>query len=221
MLGRICVVALAGEGVGREIARGIALKRATVIVAARDARAVAEEISDDTANPAVSFVDVDVASARSIAAFADAVRAKHASVHVLVNAVTDVVAAFRVASAMRTMLEAGAPSRIVNVAPRDASGDDMRLLTWALADRLRAKRVTANAVHPGVGGDGARGAIARAWHAVAGVPPERAAVGAVWLASSRALDDDTGEYYVERRTVHSPHEEPAVEKLWARCEGAA
>jgi NAD(P)-dependent dehydrogenase (short-subunit alcohol dehydrogenase family) len=222
MLGRVCVVVGGGDGVGKEIARGLALKRATVIVAADEAaRAVGEEISDDTANPAVTFAAVDVASGASVRALTDVVRANEA-VHVLVIALDDVVAAFRVARALAPLLEAGAPSRIVNVAHRDARGRDVRMLTWALADRMRKKRVTANAVHPGIGGDGFRGAIARAWSAIVGVPPARAAMSAVWLASSRALESDSSEFYVERRVVRTPdHDDAAIEALWSRCEAAS
>src|SRR5258706_15682724 len=88
MLGRVCVVTGANAGIGREIARGLALKRATVIVAARNeekGRAAAEEVSDDTANPAVSFMKLDVASKKSIAEFAKTLAAAHPKLHVLVN----------------------------------------------------------------------------------------------------------------------------------------
>jgi NAD(P)-dependent dehydrogenase (short-subunit alcohol dehydrogenase family) len=271
MLGSICVVTGANTGIGKEIARGLALKRATVIVASRSAekgRVAAEEISDDTANPAVSSLQVDVSSKGSVRAFAEALAAKHDKLHVLVNNAcvwlgerktnedgveltwaTNVLGYFLVTKALEPQLVAAAPSRIVNVASNNAKGLDLsdveykrraysgvaayaqskqadRMLTWAMADRLRAKRVTANALHPGVvasdiakGGTGVVGAAARVFFRIAGIKPERGADTAVWLASSRALSSDTSGYYVKRKETRCPfRQEGEVEKLWALCE---
>lgn len=271
MLGRVCVVTGANAGIGKEIARGLALKRATVIVAARNAekgRAAAEEISDDTANPAVSFLQVDVSSKRSIRAFGDELAKKHDTLHVLVNNAgvwlgdrqtnedgvemtwaTNVLGYFLVTKVLSPLLEASAPSRIVNVASNNAKGLDLsdaeykrrkydgvaayaqskqadRMLTWAFADRLKAKRVTANALHPGVvaseiakGGTGVIGGAARVFFRIAGVSTERGADTAVWLASSRALETDTSGYYVKRKETRCRfRDEAETEKLWALCE---
>lgn len=271
MLGRVCVVTGATTGIGKEIARGLALKRATVIVAARSderGRAAAEEISDDTANPAVSFLQVDVASKRSIFAFADALAKQHDKLHVLVNNAavwmpekqkgddgieltwaTNVLGYFLVTKRLEPLLVAAAPSRVVNVASTRAGGLDLsdveydrrtydglaayaqskqadRMLTWALADRLRPKGVTANALHPGdvatsIADDvgGLRGVGARLLMKIVGMSPERGAETAVWLASSRALETDTAGFYVKKKEARCKfRDEAEIEKLWALCE---
>jgi len=271
MLGRVCVVTGASGGIGKEIARGLALKRATVVVTARSeekGRAAAEEISDDTANPAVSFMQLDVASKASVTAFAEAFAKKHEALHVLVNNAgawfgerktndagieltwaTNVLGYFLVEQALEPLLVASAPSRIVNVASAAAKGLELtdveykrrrfqglaayaaskqadRMLTWAMADRLRSKRVTANALHPGVVASSFgqtagsfMAAASRLYFKVAGISVERGADTAVWLASSRALETDTGGYYVKRKEVRCKfRDEAAIEKLWAICE---
>jgi retinol dehydrogenase 12 len=272
MLGKVCLVTGANAGIGREIARGLALKRATVIVAARNeerGKAAAEEISDDSANPNVSFLQVDVSSRASVRAFADAFAAKHDKLHVLVNNAgvwldqkkesvdgiemtwaTNVLGYFLVTKSLLPQLEAAAPSRVVNVASNNAKGLDLgdveykrrkysgvaayaqskmadRMLSWAFADRLRAKKVTVNALHPGVvaseiaqDGTGAFGAVARVFFKVAGISPERGADTAVWLASSRGVAEQTSGYYVRRKEKRCPfRDEAEIEKLWALCEG--
>jgi NAD(P)-dependent dehydrogenase (short-subunit alcohol dehydrogenase family) len=272
MLGKVCLVTGANGGIGKEIARGLALKRATVIVAARNeerGKAAAEEISDDTANPNVSFMKVDVSSRASVRAFAEACGAAHEKLDVLVNNAgvwlsekkesvdgiemtwaTNVLGYFLVTKLLLPQLEAAAPSRIVNVASSNAKGLDLgdveyerrkysgvaayaqskmadRMLSWAFADRLRAKKVTVNALHPGVvaseiaqDGTGAFGAIARVFFRVAGVSPERGADTAVWLASSRSVSEQTSGYYVRRKEKRCPFRDEAEnEKLWALCEG--
>ena len=147
MLGRVCVVTGASTGIGKEIARGLALKRATVIVAARSVergRAAAEEISDDAANPAVEFMQLDVASQSSVRDFAVAFKKKHTALHVLVNNAgvwlqkkqksaegieltwaTNVLGYYRVTVELLEVLRASAPSRIVNVASKFAKGLDL------------------------------------------------------------------------------------------------
>jgi NAD(P)-dependent dehydrogenase (short-subunit alcohol dehydrogenase family) len=148
------------------------------------------------------------------------------------------------------MLLASAPARIVNVVSAMAGGLDLddvelsrrpyggmkaykqskqadRMLTWAFAERLRGKGVTANAMHPGwvrtplVRGGGAFALLSR----VGGVfarSPTRGADTAVWLASSRAVTDDTGGYYVDRKEKHCPfRDEDSLDRLWSLCEKMA
>jgi NAD(P)-dependent dehydrogenase (short-subunit alcohol dehydrogenase family) len=269
MLGRTCLVTGATGGIGKEIARGLALKRAHVLVAARElerGKRVAEELSDDTANPSVEAVQVDVSSQAGLRAFAADFTKRFDKLHVLVNdaGVTDVtrkttaegielvwatnvLGYFLTMTLFEPLLGASAPSRVVNVASVEARGLDVedvelkrrgysarlayaqskqadRMLTWAFARRTRGSGVTANAMHPGfVHSRLVRGGFAgAAWSAASalfGRSPERGAETAVWLASARALADDTSGFYIdkkERRCRFSNEEEE--EKLWAVCE---
>lgn len=271
-LGRVCLVTGATSGIGKEIARGLALKRAHVVVASRDAergRRVAEELSDDAANPSVESVEVDVASQASVRRFAADFTKRFAKLHVVVNCAgiyasmkettadgiertwaTNVLGYFLPTALLLDTLVASAPARIVNVASAAAGGLDLddveldrrpyrgmvaykqskqadRMLTWALAERLRGKGVTANAMHPGwvrsslVRGGGAFALLSK----VGGVfarSPVRGADTAVWLASSRAMTDDTGGYYVDRKEKHCPfRDEESLDRLWTLCEKMA
>ena len=100
------------------------------------------------------------------------------------------------------------------------------MLTWALASRLRGRGVTANAMHPGyvrtsLVHQGTFGFLFRLGGIFAR-SPARGAETAVWLASSRALTDDTGGYYVDRKERHCPfRDEDAVDRLWKLCETMA
>jgi NAD(P)-dependent dehydrogenase (short-subunit alcohol dehydrogenase family) len=269
LLGRICLVTGATSGIGREIARGLALKRAHVVVAARDlerGRRVAEELSDDTANPQVEAVLLDVADQRSVRRFAEDFTKRFEKLHALVACAgvyaprrettadgieltwaTNVLGYYLPAVLLADALAAGAPSRIVHVSSLSASGLDLsdvqferrsydafgayraskqagRMLTWALAGRLRARGVTANAMHPGyvrtslIRG-GAFGFLFNLGGALIARSPERGAETAVWLASSPAVEGDTAGYYADRKEKRCRfHDEEREDRLWALCE---
>jgi NAD(P)-dependent dehydrogenase (short-subunit alcohol dehydrogenase family) len=269
MLGRVCLVTGATSGVGKEVARGLALKRAHVVVASRDAergRRTAEELGDDTANPQVESVEVDVASQASIRRFARDFMKRFAKLHVLVHCAgayvptredtaegiektwaTNVLGYFLPTVLLLDRLVASAPARIVTVtssAVGDLDLDDVefrkrpyramsayrqskladRMLTWALASRLRGRGVTANTMHPGyvrtnLIRSGTFGFFFRLGGALIARSPERGAETAVWLASSSALGEDTGGYYVDRKERHCPfRDEERVDRLWTLCE---
>jgi NAD(P)-dependent dehydrogenase (short-subunit alcohol dehydrogenase family) len=268
MLGRTCLVTGATSGVGKEIARGLALKRAHVVVASRDAdrgRRAAEEIGDDAANPSVESIEVDLASQPSIRRFAEDFRKRFDKLHVLVLCAgayftdrqktddgvertwaTNVLGYYLPATLLLDRLVDSAPARIVAVTSSVAGGLDLddvefehrpyramaayrqskqadRMLTWALASRLRGRGVTANTMHPGYVGTnlihrGVFGALFRLGGKLIARTPVRGAETAVWLASSRALAEDTGGYYVDKKERHSPfRDEEQVERLWTLC----
>ncbi len=161
---------------------------------------------------------------------------------------TNVVGYHLVTTELLPALAAGAPSRIVNVASTfagDVDLDDLqferrpydgmaayaqskacdRMLTWALARRLRGGSVTVNAMAPG---------LVLATHLYRDLPPEtlrslqelggrsvaEGAETAVWLASSLELDGVTGRFFEQGAEVPCQfRDEEAEEGLWRRCEG--
>lgn len=269
MLGRVCLVTGATSGIGKELARGLALKRAHVVVASRDAekgRRVAAELGDDAANPSVDSVEVDLADQASVRRFAQDFMKRFAKLHVLVLCAgvyatshaktaegiertwaTNVLGYYLPSILLLDRLVASAPARIVTVSSDMAGGLDLddvefdrrpyrsmaaykqskqadRMLTWALADRLRGRGVTANAMHPGFVDTSLvrEGPLSLAYRIAApvfGRSPARGADTAVWLASSRALGDDTGGYYADRKEKHcSYRDEGALDRLWSVCD---
>jgi NAD(P)-dependent dehydrogenase (short-subunit alcohol dehydrogenase family) len=147
LLDRTCLVTGATSGIGRAIAEGLALRRAHVVVAARDlerGRRVAEEIGDEAANPRVEAVEVDVASRAGVRRFAEDFRKRFTKLHVLVNNAgcflgakgktsegveltwaTNVLGVFQVTRLLEEVLASSAPARVVNVASVELGGLDM------------------------------------------------------------------------------------------------
>lgn len=86
--GKVCIVTGANTGIGKETARGLAERGATVILAVRDAKkgeAARADIEATTRNPNVSVRELDLASAESIRGFAERFKAAHDRLDVLVN----------------------------------------------------------------------------------------------------------------------------------------
>lgn len=143
-------------------------------------------------------------------------------------------------------LRAGAPSRIVNVASgahtivKGFDFDDIQssrktygsfrvygmsklaniLFTRELARRLEGSGVTANAMHPGLVATnfGAKmPAPARIFFRLFGLPPEKGARTAVFLATSPEVEGVSGRYfYKEREQAPSPgaRDDEAARRLW-------
>lgn len=143
-------------------------------------------------------------------------------------------------------LVAGAPSRVVNVASTfafDVDLDDLqferrpydglsayaqskacdRMLTWALARRLRAATVTVNAMAPGLvlGTDLYRHLTPEAKRDLAQYGSRSISAGAetaVWLASSPELEGVTGRFFENRTEIPCQfRDETAEERLWEAC----
>ena len=160
---------------------------------------------------------------------------------------TNVLGYFLLTQELLDLLKASSPSRIVNVASQFASDLDLddlqferrpfesfkayaqskacnRLLTWALARRLKDTYVTANAMAPGLVVD--TGLYRHA-------PPElvarlrqrsdrtvaQGADTAVWLASSPDVEGVSDEFFVDRKKTSCEfRNKSAEEKLWSICE---
>ncbi|APR87824.1 Putative oxidoreductase [Minicystis rosea] len=146
MKGKLVVVTGATSGIGKEIARGLAKKGATVILGVRDeakARGVRDEIAKDVGNENVSVMLLDVAQQSSIRDFAKAFRAKHDRLDVLFNNAgawfshrrespdgieltwaTNVIGPYLLVKELEQPLRKAAPSRVVNMASSLATDYD-------------------------------------------------------------------------------------------------
>jgi NAD(P)-dependent dehydrogenase (short-subunit alcohol dehydrogenase family) len=86
--GKICIVTGSNTGIGKETARGLARRGATVILACRDmakAEAARDEIARDTGRDDVKAMALDLGSKESILAFAERFKAAHTRLDILVN----------------------------------------------------------------------------------------------------------------------------------------
>jgi NAD(P)-dependent dehydrogenase (short-subunit alcohol dehydrogenase family) len=195
MEGKVCIVTGANRGVGRITAEGLARAGAKVVLVCRDrasGEAARAEIASRTGSSGVRLMVADLASQKSIRSFVDEFRRSHDRLDVLVNNAgahfrkrertedgieatfaVNHLAYFLLTRLLADMLEASAPSRIVNVASeahrRCADLDDPQsesgyrgfraycksklanvLFTYELARRLGGTNITANCLHPGV-----------------------------------------------------------------------
>jgi NAD(P)-dependent dehydrogenase (short-subunit alcohol dehydrogenase family) len=88
MEGKICIVTGSNTGIGKETARGLAARGATVVLACRSlekACAARDDIAATTGNSDVSVEALDLGSFASIRSFAERFQAKHQRLDVLVN----------------------------------------------------------------------------------------------------------------------------------------
>jgi retinol dehydrogenase-12 len=144
-------------------------------------------------------------------------------------------------------LIASAPSRIINISSAmhynaQLDFDDLQntrkyggmkvygqsklanvLFTYELARRLEGKRVTANAVHPGMvatnfaANNGVLAKIARPLMNLGSISIARGAATMVYLAVSSDVEGITGKYWVEKKERHSSpasYDEAAQKRLW-------
>ena len=88
MQGKVCIVTGSNTGIGKETARGLAQRGATVVLACRDvakAGAARDDIAATTGRNDVEVEALDLGSTASIRAFAARFKAKHQRLDVLVN----------------------------------------------------------------------------------------------------------------------------------------
>ncbi len=254
MAGRICVITGANRGIGRATAEGLARLGAKVVLVCRrrdDGDAVAGEIVAQS-RVAPDVVPVDLSSQASIRQAAGYLRGRYPRLHVLINnagviprsrAVTadglemqfavNHLAYFLLTNLLLPRLQAGAPSRIINVSSgahthatldfadlQAERGYDPKavysrsklaniLFTYELSRRLQGTGVTANCLNPGVVATRMLAdymGVPLAGPALArtfGAKPEVGAETSIYLASSPEVESVTGKYFERKQPTPS------------------
>ncbi len=145
--GKVCIVTGASTGIGKEIARGLAQRQASVVLAVRDVsrgERVRAELARDGHNLSLLVMQLDVSSPANVRDFVQRFRKHHQALHVLVNNAgawstsrestpeglertwaTNVLGPYLLTEALLDVLKAGAPSRVVNVASSAAGRLDL------------------------------------------------------------------------------------------------
>ncbi|MFL5495584.1 MAG: SDR family oxidoreductase [Gemmatimonadales bacterium] len=253
--GRVCVVTGASRGIGRAAAEQLGALGATLVLIARraeDGEAVADAVASGSAAPRPEVVAADLSVQADVRAAAATLRDRHPRIHVLINNAGVIVrqrevtvdglerqfavnhlAYFLLTRLLLDRLEAGAPSRIVNVTSGAHQGgtldlndlqserryDPVRvygrtklaniLFTYELARRLEGTGVTANCVHPGVIATKLLSdymnlpVVGGALARTFGASPEKAATAIVHLAAAPEVEQVTGTYFDGRRVTRS------------------
>ena len=149
MEGKTAVITGPTSGIGKEIAKGLAKLGSNLILGCRDTAAgetIAGELTGASKGISVDVVPVDLASRKSIEAFARQVLERHSRIDVLVNNAgvsrgsqpwakspdgieltfgTNVIGYFLMIQSLLPRLRESAPARIVNVASTFASDLDL------------------------------------------------------------------------------------------------
>jgi NAD(P)-dependent dehydrogenase (short-subunit alcohol dehydrogenase family) len=257
MTGRTCVVTGANRGIGRATAEGLAELGASLVLVCRR-REDGENVSRDIAAkgcPIPTVVTADLSSLASIRTAASEISERYSRLQVLINNAAVIprrreltvdglemqfavnhLAYFVLTNLLLDRLEAGAPSRIINVSSGAHSGasldfDDLQndrsyqpgraysqsklanlLFTYELARRVGVSGVTVNAVHPGVIATKLLAdymGVPVAGAALArtfGARPQEGAETIIYLASSPEVQGVTGKYFSRKKPVASSRE---------------
>jgi NAD(P)-dependent dehydrogenase (short-subunit alcohol dehydrogenase family) len=254
LTGRICVVTGANRGIGRATAEGLARLGAKVVLVCRrkeDGETVVREIAAQS-GVLPDLVTADLSSQASIRKAAGDLGSRYPRLHVLINNAGVIprkrevtvdglemqfavnhLAYFLLTNLLLPQLQAGAPSRIVNVSSGAHSHatldfDDLQaergyqskqvysrtklaniLFTYELSRRLRATGVTANCLNPGVVATRMLAdymGVPLAGAALAstfGAKPEEGAQTSIYLASSPEVESVTGKYFERKQAIPS------------------
>jgi NAD(P)-dependent dehydrogenase (short-subunit alcohol dehydrogenase family) len=138
MAGKVVLVTGSTSGIGEQTARALAGRGATVILNGRSrdrCAAVARRLQEETGNPSIDLLPGDLSTGNGVRAVAEAFRAQHDRLDVLINNVGAIfwkrdetadgvertfalnhLSYFHLTTLLLDRLEASAPSRVVNVA---------------------------------------------------------------------------------------------------------
>ncbi len=255
MAGKVCLITGATSGIGAVAAEALARRGARVVLVGRNLEKcsrVREQVQARTGNANVEALVADLSSQRQVRQLADAFRKGHDRLDVLVNNAGGLwlkrqetaeglemtfavnhLAYFLLTELLLDLLQASAPSRIVNVASRAHSGavlpfDDLMgrrrydgwraykqsklanlLFAYELARRLEGTGVTANALHPGwvstgfAANNGWLGGLLRTAAGLFALSPEQGAQTIVYLATSPEVAGVSGRYFVREKQAPS------------------
>jgi retinol dehydrogenase-14 len=194
---KVCLITGATSGIGKATSMGLANMGASVVMVGRDrgrGEAALAEIKEGSANASVDLMLSDLSSQEQVRRLADEFKETYTRLDVLINNAggfhskrittadglettfaVNHLAYFLLTNLLLDVLEASAPSRVVNVSSGDHSNgtidfDDLQgekgykgakaysqsklanvLFTYELARRLEGTGVTANCLHPGAG----------------------------------------------------------------------
>lgn len=256
MTGKTVLVTGASRGIGKAAAVGLAKLGATVGIVARDAArgaTAADDIAAISGNRDVHLFLADLSVQAEVRRLAREVDEGFDRLDVLINNAGAInmartvtadgiettfavnhLAYFLLTTLLLPLLEASAPSRIVNVSSSASKGssidfDDLQgergysgwraygqsklaniLFTEELARRLQGTGVTANCLHPGVikTGFGKNDrSLTRLGLTLAGpflASPEKGAETIIYLASSPEVEGITGKYFYRCREAAAP-----------------
>jgi NAD(P)-dependent dehydrogenase (short-subunit alcohol dehydrogenase family) len=254
MAGRVCMISGANSGIGRATAEGLAQMGAQVVMVCRSQKRgekAREEIVEKTGG-LVELMVADFASLDSVRRLAANFTEKHDSLHVLVNnaglvrlrrSVTvdgfettfqvNYLSHFLLTNLLLGVLEASAPSRIVNVSSVSHFGaqpdlDNLQLqrgygvtkayslsklelvlFTYELSRRLMGTGVTVNCLHPGAVATNIQGSAMGPFAFFGKISrlflmsPKKGAETPLYLASSRDVEEVTGRYFENLREKKS------------------
>src|SRR5215207_3168992 len=252
---KICLITGATSGIGKATAMGLANMGASVVMVGRDqgkGEAVMAEIKEKSANDSVDLMLADLSSQEEIRRLAGEFKEAYPRLDVLINNAglfrskrittayglemtfaVNHLAYFSLTNLLLDVLEASAPSRIVNVSSGDHGNgtidlDDLQgekgykgakaysqsklatvLFTCELARRLDGTGVSANCLHPGVVGtnfgSGVSGAFGVMVRALRPfmLSPAKGAETSIYLASSPEVEGLSGRYFVKKTEARS------------------
>jgi NAD(P)-dependent dehydrogenase (short-subunit alcohol dehydrogenase family) len=162
---------------------------------------------------------------------------------------TNVLGPYLLTTLLAPALEAAAPSRVVNVVSSIAGNYDaadleftkrkfdgskayaqskqaLRMVTWGMAERFAASKVTLSCAAPGFvktefnrDVHGFTAMMVNFFAALMAVSPERGAETPLWVAASRELEGQTAKYYDKRKEQDGKFRAPEpIAQLLRECE---